>query len=194
VSSGVITLDGYDIKDLDPKFLHSAISIVSQEPALLSGTIRSNIAFAKLANKLPFSNDDIIEAAKKANAHDFIESFPEQYDTIVGEKGVRLSGGQRQRIALARSLLASSKILLLDEATSALDSQSERLIQDALEKLRSKLTIIIVAHRLSTVRSADKICVLMDGKVRDIGTHQDLLKTSEIYRNLVKNQLTEIIE
>lgn len=167
---------------------------MSQEPSLTSGTIQSNIAFSRLAAGLSYTKCEIIEAAKKANAHEFISDFPLGYETIIGEKGVRLSGGQKQRISLARALLSGSKILLLDEATSSLDTLSEKLIQASLEALRQKLTIIIVAHRLSTVKNADKIVVMSDRRVQDEGTHEELLQTSEIYQKLVKNQLTEISE
>jgi len=155
VTGGEIRIDDYNIEHLDSHYLHNVCAIVSQEPSLTSGSIMSNLAFSRLSQNAPYTKEEIIEASKKANAHEFIDAFPDGYDTIVGEKGVRISGGQKQRIAIARALLSKPKILLLDEYSSSLDSVSEHLIQQALENLRTELTIIIVAHRLSTVKSGN---------------------------------------
>ena len=251
---GRILLDGIDIHDLDPRYLHSAVSIVPQEPTLFSGSIFSNIIYSSLAKdplgiSVSPSLDDVMAVAKQANAHEFIMQFPEQYETVVGERGVRLSGGQKQRIAIARALMARPKVLLLDEATSALDAESEQLVQQAVEKLMSSshssngddgdtasgsgggvggdsgssnssegITVMIIAHRLSTVRDADKIVMLgragantggdasekREGRgsdeggeggggasIIDVGTHEELLERCEAYRNLVQRQLSQ---
>jgi len=200
VLGGRILIDGIDLRDLDPKWLHQIISIVPQEPVLFSGTIRSNIAYSRIAaDPDRFASDydvsgavdeEIIRAGKLANAHDFIMSFPDGYNTIVGERGVRLSGGQKQRVAIARALLANPRILLLDEATSALDAESEMLVQDAINKLMVNRTVIIIAHRLSTVKDADVIAVFDKGKIVDKGRHEELLQTSKVYSNLVRKQLS----
>ncbi|WP_423146119.1 ABC transporter ATP-binding protein [Rubrolithibacter danxiaensis] len=161
--------------------IRNQVAIVPQDVILFGGTIRENIAYGKLEA----SEEDIMQAAKRANAHNFILGFPEGYDTIVGERGVKLSGGQRQRIAIARALLKNPAILILDEATSSLDSESERLVQEALEELMKERTSIIIAHRLSTIREADKIVVLEKGKISEIGTHLELMKNEEgLYRYL----------
>jgi ABC-type multidrug transport system fused ATPase/permease subunit len=157
------------------------MSIVPQDVILFGGTIKENIAYGK-----PHASDEeIIIAAKQANAFNFVEGFPEKFETIVGERGVKLSGGQRQRIAIARALLKNPSILILDEATSSLDSESEKLVQEALEILMEGRTSIIIAHRLSTIRSADKILVLDEGKITEEGTHQELINLENgIYKNL----------
>ena len=157
------------------------MAIVPQDVILFGGTILENIAYGKLSA----SKQEIIEAAEKANAHQFIAAFPEQYETVVGERGVKLSGGQRQRIAIARALLKDPAILILDEATSSLDSESERLVQEALEILMRDRTSIIIAHRLSTIRDADKIIVLDHGKVVESGTHTELVQLENgLYKHL----------
>ena len=162
------------------------MALVPQDILLFGGTILENIAYGKPGADI----DEIKAAARKANAHDFIESFPEKYDTVVGERGIKLSGGQRQRIAIARAILKDPVILLLDEATSALDSESESLVQDALQNLMQHRTSFVIAHRLSTIRNADKIIVLEDGKVKESGTHQELIAIEEgLYKNLNKLQL-----
>ena len=182
---GEILIDGHDIKDQDVSYLRQNIAIVPQEVILFGGTILENIAYGKPGASLA----EIESAAKKANAIEFINKFPERLETIVGERGVKLSGGQRQRIAIARAILKDPKILLLDEATSALDSESEKLVQDALNELMKGRTSIIVAHRLSTIRNVDKIYVLKDGEILESGTHDELiLKSDGNYANLVKMQ------
>ena len=182
---GQILIDGHDIKDQDVSYLRQNIAIVPQEVILFGGTILENIAYGKPGASLA----EIESAAEKANAIEFINKFPERFETIVGERGVKLSGGQRQRIAIARAILKDPKILLLDEATSALDSESEKLVQDALNELMKGRTSIIVAHRLSTIRNVDKIYVLKDGEILESGTHDELiLKSDGNYANLVKMQ------
>jgi ABC-type multidrug transport system fused ATPase/permease subunit len=163
------------------------MSIVPQDVILFGGTIRENIAYGK-PNA---TEEEILAAAKQANAYNFIESFPEKLDTIVGERGVKLSGGQRQRIAIARALLKNPSILILDEATSSLDSESEKLVQEALEILMEGRTSIIIAHRLSTIRSADQILVLDKGIIAEKGTHQELIALDNgIYKNLSNLQFS----
>jgi ABC-type multidrug transport system fused ATPase/permease subunit len=166
--------------------LRSQMAIVPQDILLFGGTIKENIAYGK-----PEATDkEILEAAKKANAHDFIMSFPEQYETIVGERGVQLSGGQRQRVAIARAVLKNPVILILDEATSSLDSESEKLVQDALEKLMKGRTSFVIAHRLSTIKNADQILVLEDGKIVEKGTHSVLLEDEKgLYHKLIQLQM-----
>uniref|UniRef100_A0A670ZUF2 ATP binding cassette subfamily B member 4 n=1 Tax=Pseudonaja textilis TaxID=8673 RepID=A0A670ZUF2_PSETE len=168
---------------LNIQWLRSQIGIVSQEPVLFGCSIAENIAYGDNSREVPF--DEICEAAKSANIHSFIESLPEKYNTAVGDKGTQLSGGQKQRIAIARALLRQPKILLLDEATSALDTESEKVVQEALDKARQGRTCIIIAHRLSTVQNADTIAVIQNGKVMEQGTHQQLLAQKGIYYSLV---------
>jgi ABC-type multidrug transport system fused ATPase/permease subunit len=165
--------------------IRNQVAIVPQDVILFGGTIKENIAYGKLSA----SDEEIIAAAEKANAHNFIKELPEKYNTLVGERGIKLSGGQRQRIAIARALLKDPAILILDEATSSLDSESERLVQEALEILMKDRTSIIIAHRLSTIREADKIIVLEKGMVIESGTHAELLKNEEgLYRYLSQLQ------
>lgn len=183
--SGAILFDGKDNRDFSLSALRSQIALVPQDIFLFGGTIRENIAYGKPAA----TETEITEAALKANAMEFISRFPEQLDTLVGERGTQLSGGQRQRIAIARAVLKNPKILILDEATSSLDSESERLVQDALEKLMTGRTSVVIAHRLSTVRKADQILVLDFGKLVEKGTHAELVQlTDGIYRNLSELQ------
>ncbi len=186
VGRGEILFDGKNVKDLHPDWLRSQIGLVSQEPILISSSIAENIKYG--VNTA--SDEQIHQAAKLANAHDFIMKFPEQYKTLVGERGIQLSGGQKQRIAIARALLKNPKILILDEATSALDTESEALVQEALNHLMQGRATLVIAHRLSTVQNANLICVLEKGQVKESGTHQELLnnKTS-LYHKLVDGQL-----
>jgi ABC-type multidrug transport system fused ATPase/permease subunit len=164
------------------------MSIVPQDVILFGGSIRENIAYGK-PNA---TEEEIMIAAKQANALDFVNGFPEKFDTLVGERGIKLSGGQRQRIAIARALLKNPSILILDEATSSLDSESEKLVQEALENLMEGRTSIIIAHRLSTIRSADAILVLNEGKIAEKGTHKELLEIENgIYKNLSNLQFSE---
>jgi ABC-type multidrug transport system fused ATPase/permease subunit len=164
------------------------MSIVPQDVILFGGTIKENIAYGK-----PNATDEeIMLAAKQANALQFIQGFPEQFETVVGERGIKLSGGQRQRIAIARALLKNPSILILDEATSSLDSESEKLVQEALEILMEGRTSIIIAHRLSTIRSADQILVLDQGQITEKGTHQELIAIENgIYKNLSNLQFSD---
>ena len=184
---GKILIDGYDLTDLKLESLRSQLGIVPQETILFSGTIRENIAYAN--PDAPF--EEIIRVAKMANAHDFVSELPEGYDTLVGERGVRLSGGERQRLAIARALLRNPKILIFDEATSSLDTESEKLVQEAMKRLLSGRTTLIIAHRLSTVQHADKIVVLDRGKIIEEGTHQELFARGGLYKKLYEAQFKD---
>ncbi|HMA60904.1 MAG TPA: ABC transporter ATP-binding protein [Halanaerobiales bacterium] len=184
VDSGEVRIDGINIKDVTLKSLRKQIGIVPQETFLFKGTIEENISYG-VENK---TRDEVIEAAKKANAHQFIQEFAQGYDTEVGERGVSLSGGQKQRISIARALLTEHKILILDEATSSLDLKSESLIQEALEYLIKDRTTFVIAHRLSTIINADKIVVIEEGKIVEKGPHQELLDKEGYYYNLYKKQ------
>jgi ABC-type multidrug transport system fused ATPase/permease subunit len=181
LDSGQILIDNKNIYDYDLENLRGNMSIVPQDVILFGGTIRENIAYGK-PNA---TEDEIMQAAKQANAYQFVEGFPEKFETIVGERGIKLSGGQRQRIAIARALLKNPSILILDEATSSLDSESEKLVQEALETLMQGRTSIIIAHRLATIRNADSILVLNEGVIAEQGTHKELLEIENgIYKNL----------
>lgn len=185
-NSGTITIDGIDTKEMGLEFLRNQMAIVPQDVILFGGTIRENIEYGKPGAAL----EEIEEAAKKANAHIFIDSFPEKYDTVVGERGIQLSGGQRQRIAIARAVLKDPRILILDEATSSLDSESERLVQEALDKLMVGRTSLVIAHRLSTIRKADRILVLDKGSISENGKHEELLKKEGgLYKGLLELQM-----
>lgn len=187
ITSGEILVDGKSIYDYDLENLRGNMSIVPQDVILFGGTIRENIAYGKP----DASDEEIMLAAKQANALNFVEGFPEKFETLVGERGVKLSGGQRQRIAIARALLKNPSILILDEATSSLDSESEKLVQEALEVLMEGRTSIIIAHRLSTIRNADKILVLDNGKITEEGTHQELINLENgTYKNLSNLQFS----
>jgi ABC-type multidrug transport system fused ATPase/permease subunit len=187
IEEGSIEIDNKNIYDYDLEQLRGNMSIVPQDVILFGGTIRENIAYGK-PNA---TEEEILAAAQQANAYNFIESFPEKLDTLVGERGVKLSGGQRQRIAIARALLKNPSILILDEATSSLDSESEKLVQEALEILMEGRTSIIIAHRLSTIRSADQILVLDQGIIAEQGTHQELIALENgIYKNLSSLQFS----
>ena len=177
VTGGRITIDGKDVRTLGLKSLRSQIGMVQQDVYLFSGTIQENIAYGKPGASM----EEIIEAAKRANIHDFIEELPDGYDTFVGERGARLSGGQKQRISIARVFLKNPPILVLDEATSALDNESERWIQQSLEELSEGRTTITIAHRLSTIRNADEIIVITEDGIAERGTHETLLKKNGIY-------------
>ena len=184
VEKGSITVDGIDVKDLRVKELRALMGNVSQEAILFNDTIFNNIAFGS-ADATP---ERVAEAARVANAHDFIMDSPGGYDTVIGDRGCRLSGGQRQRISIARAILKDPAILILDEATSALDTESERLVQEALEKLMRGRTTIVIAHRLSTITNADRICVLKEGAIVEEGTHDQLIARGGLYRHLVDMQ------
>ena len=180
VSNGAIKIDGVNIKDYDVKSLRKNIGIVPQETFLFSGTILQNIKYGKRDATF----EEIKEAAKKANAHEFIKKLEDGYNTEIGERGVKLSGGQKQRIAIARAILENPQILILDEATSALDNESEKLVQDALEKLMENKTTFVIAHRLTTIENSDKIVVLQQGEIKETGTHAELLEKNGLYKSL----------
>ena len=183
-TAGRVTLDGVDLREFDERELRAHIGVVPQETQLFSGTVRENIRYGR-----PGAPDTEVEAAARAaNAHDFIAAFPDAYETVVGERGVKLSGGQRQRVAIARALLKDPRILILDEATSSLDSESESLVQEALETLMQGRTVFVIAHRLSTVRSADRILVLDDGRIVQEGSHDALLAQGGLYSELYRKQ------
>lgn len=185
VSKGCISIDGHDIRDFNPNDLRSFMGFVQQEPVLFGLTVRENVCYGV---RREVSDEELELVCQQANAHEFIIGFPETYDTLVGERGVRLSGGQKQRICIARALLVDPRVLLLDEATSALDAESEHLVQQAIEKLMVGRTTLIVAHRLSTIRNADQIVVLHDHRIVDIGTHAKLMDGCEKYQELIKRQ------
>ena len=191
VTAGSITIDGIDLRDVSLASLRGQVGIVTQETVLFDDTIGHNIAYGSPKA----SREEVQAAARAANAHDFIVGLAAGYDTLIGERGQRLSGGQRQRLAIARALLKNSPILILDEATSALDAESEQLVQDALITLMRDRTAFVIAHRLSTVRRADKIVVLDRGTVAEIGTHDDLLGTPDsVYAKLYARQAFGAIE
>jgi subfamily B ATP-binding cassette protein MsbA len=184
VSSGRIKIDGVDIRDLSQSSLRSQMGVVTQEPMLFNDTIANNIAFGRV-----LSEEEIIRAAKIANAHDFIMAQPEGYQTSVGDRGSRLSGGQKQRISIARAIVQNPPILILDEATSALDTESEKLVQEALTELMKNRTTLVVAHRLSTIQNANKILVINEGKIVEAGTHEELVALNQgYYRKLASLQ------
>jgi len=187
VHEGAIRIDGVDIRHYTLASLRRQIAIVTQHTFLFNDTVRNNIAYGNASTSM----EEIIAAARAANAHDFIVQLPDGYDTVVGEFGVKLSGGQRQRIAIARALLKNAPILILDEATSALDSESERLVQDALERLMANRTTLVIAHRMSTVRRADRIYVLVQGRIVEQGTHEELLARNGEYRKLYDLQFQD---
>lgn len=190
VDSGAVKIDGVNVKDVIQSKLRQKIAYVPQDPALFHRSIAENIGYSKPNAKLK----EVKEAAKQAYVNEFIESLPEGYDTLVGERGVKLSGGQRQRVAIARAILKDAPILLLDEATSALDSESESYIQKSLEKLMKDRTTVVVAHRLSTIRKMDRIIVVDKGRVIDSGPHEQLLKTSQLYKKLWSHQSGGILQ
>ncbi|MGL4687752.1 MAG: ABC transporter ATP-binding protein, partial [Fusobacteriaceae bacterium] len=181
---GKIKINGIDIKKFSLKEYRNHIGIVPQETFLFSGTIASNLSFGRE----DVTPEEVIEASKMANAYEFISELPKGFETEVGERGVLLSGGQKQRIAIARALIQNPQIMILDEATSALDTESERLVQEALDKLMENRTTFVIAHRLSTVINADKIIVLEDGKIKEVGNHKELLEKNGAYKNLYEIQ------
>ncbi len=187
VTAGTIRVDGIDIRDVTVDSLRGQIGLVAQEATLFGGTVRENILYGRL----DASDDEMVAAAVAANAHDFISVLPDGYDTVVGDRGMRLSGGQRQRVAIARAILKDPPILLLDEATSSLDNESERLVQEALDRLKVGRTTIIVAHRLSTIRAADRIAVLDDGWLVELGTQDELLARDGLYARLHRTQFSQ---
>jgi subfamily B ATP-binding cassette protein MsbA len=186
VTEGAVRVDGVDVRDATLESLRAAIGVVPQEATLFGGTVGENIRYGRLEA----TSAEVEAAARAANAHAFIDALPDRYDTVVGDRGMRLSGGQRQRVAIARAILKDPPILLLDEATSALDNESERLVQDALDRLKVGRTTVIVAHRLSTIRAADRIAVLDDGWLVELGTHDELLARDGLYARLYRTQFS----
>ena len=189
VERGRVCVDGVDVRELRLEELRSAIGLVPQEPMLFAGTVRDNLKYGNL----DASEDEVIEVARAAHAHGFITSLPRGYDQVIGERGITLSAGQRQRIAIARVMLKRPRLLILDEASSSLDAESERLVQDALERLMSRCTTLVIAHRLSTVIRADCILVLEGGTIEDQGTHAELLERSEMYGRLYRRQFDDAL-
>jgi subfamily B ATP-binding cassette protein MsbA len=188
VTSGQLAIDGHDVRDVTLSSLRSQIGVVTQEVVLFNDTLRNNIAYGQPG----VAQKTVVEAAKAALAHDFITELPAGYDTVIGERGVRLSGGERQRIAIARAILKNAPILILDEATSALDSESEASVQSALHNLMVGRTVLVIAHRLSTVRRADRIVVIEDGRISDIGSHEELMNKLGTYRRLYDLQFVDL--
>lgn len=194
-NNGAILLDGTDITTLDRTWFSEQIGFVSQQPILFSGTVREAIAYGAPDHRQPIPDDVVVEAAKLANAYDFITALPQGFDTEVGERGSRFSGGQLQRIAIARAIVRKSKIFLLDEATSALDSESESKVQEALDRLTRGKTCLVIAHRLSTIRDAAKIVVLgAGGRVLETGTYNGLLTRNGAFSKLMNTQTVVIGE
>lgn len=189
-TAGRITIDGFDIRELRLESLREQISIVSQEPFLFNGTVRENILYGRL----DASDVDVIAAAKAANCHEFISRLPDGYDSRVGERGVKLSVGEKQRVSIARALLKDAPILILDEATASVDTATERLIQEALERLMAGRTSFVIAHRLSTIRNADQVLVIRAGEIVERGTHEELMALGGLYAKLAKIQNTTFIE
>ena len=181
---GRITLNGIDLRDYQLSSFRNLIGVVQQEVFLFDGTVFENIAYANRAATL----EQVIEAARRANADEFIQELPDKYDSIIGERGVKLSGGQRQRLSIARALLADPQILILDEATSNLDTESEQLIQQSMTQLLKDRTTFIIAHRLSTITHADQIVVLEDGQIVETGSHESLMELDGLYAEMVKRQ------
>ncbi|KAL0483150.1 ATP-binding cassette, subfamily B [Acrasis kona] len=185
---GVVKIDGLDLKEADPEWLHRNVAIVTQEPVLFATTIRKNITYAVGDENVTF--EQVTDAAKAANAHDFIMSLPDNYDTMIGERGVSMSGGQKQRVAIARAMLQNASLLLLDEATSALDTEAESLVQAALDKLMVGRTTIVIAHRLTTIQDCDVIVVMRAGEIVEIGNHKELIAKGGAYFKLAQKQMS----
>ncbi|AMO58778.1 multidrug ABC transporter ATPase/permease [Endozoicomonas montiporae CL-33] len=187
IESGVIALDAVNIQSMDPSVLRSQFALVPQQPVLFSSTVWENLRYGR-----PDATDEqVIAAAKAAYADEFIQQLPEGYSSTLGEQGVKLSGGQHQRLAIARAILRNPKILLLDEATSALDAQSEHLVKQALDRLMKDRTTLIIAHRLATITHVDRIAVMDKGRVVAVGTHEELLESSGLYRRLADLQFAD---
>jgi subfamily B ATP-binding cassette protein MsbA len=187
VEEGQILIDGYDIRKVTLQSLRGQIGLVTQQTILFNDTVRNNIAYGSLKR----SDQEIIEAAKAANAHDFIQRLPQGYETLIGEQGVKLSGGERQRLSIARALLKNAPILILDEATSSLDSDSETEVQKALEELMKGRTVFVIAHRLSTIRNAHRIIVLSEGQIVEEGAHEELITLGGEYQRLYDLQFKD---
>jgi ATP-binding cassette subfamily B protein len=190
VSAGRVLLDGADVREVDLRSLRQAVAVVSDDPFLFSETVAENIAYARVGGP-PVPREAIEQAARRAQAHEFIERLPDGYDTRVGERGLTLSGGQRQRMAIARALLADPRVLILDDATSSVDASTERQIKLALDEAMAGRTTFIVAHRLSTIALADEIVVLERGRIVAHGNHEELLEVSDLYREIVEKGLPD---
>ena len=184
VNEGAIQIDGINIKDIPKKALRKMMGLVTQDSILFNDSVRNNIALGREHA----TDEEIINAAKIANAHDFIMELPQGYDTNIGDSGNKLSGGQKQRLSIARAVLKNPPIMILDEATSALDTESERLVQDALEKMMRNRTSLVIAHRLSTIQNADSIVVMKKGEIVEQGTHEELMLSQKGYKKLVEMQ------
>ena len=184
LTDGEILIDGQNINEVQLNSLRKNISLVSQDIVLFDDTVKANIGYGNIMA----TNEEVIEAAKKAAAHDFISNLSEGYETVIGEAGVKLSGGQKQRLSIARAILKNSSIILLDEATSALDTESETQVQNAIQNLIKDKTTLIIAHRLATIKNVNKIFVIDQGKVAEVGTHAELINNSIIYKKLYDQQ------